>query len=74
MPKNFLSDTAVAQILGEHGISGDDFETVLIYANVEGAWGADGRLFWTLKYGGDFLLHGGHSLGLWLFHSTAARL
>lgn len=42
MPKNFLSDTAVAQILGEHGISGDDFETVLIYANVEGAWGLTG--------------------------------
>ena len=57
MPKNLLSDTAVAQILGEHGISGDDSEKVLIYTNVEGSWGADGRLFWTLEYMGHKDVH-----------------
>ncbi len=49
---NLRPDTDIATILGEHGITGDDNETVLIYTTVEGSWGADGRLFWTLEYMG----------------------
>ena len=65
MPKNLLPDYEVVQILGEHGIGGEDNsslagttnEIVVIYTTVEGSWGADGRLFWTLEYMGHKNVH-----------------
>jgi thiosulfate/3-mercaptopyruvate sulfurtransferase len=50
-------NTEIATILGNHGITGEENETLLIYTTVDGSWGADGRLFWALEYMGHKDVH-----------------
>jgi len=55
MPMNLLPVNEIAALLGDFGITG--WETVVIYTEVEGSWGADGRIFWTLEYMGHPDVH-----------------
>ena len=55
MPMNLLPADEIAALLGDFGITGG--ETVVIYTEVEGSWGADGRIFWTLEYMGHPDVH-----------------
>ncbi len=55
-----LSPEALATLLGERGLRAD--APIVVYADEPGSYGADGDLYWTLRYAGArevFVLGGG---------------
>lgn len=55
IPLNLLPTGELETVLGDLGITGS--ETIVVYTKVEGSWGADGRIFWTLEYMGHPDVH-----------------
>ncbi len=60
LPNNLFDSALMKKTVGNHAITGS--ETLVIYSDVTGSWGGDGRLLWSLEYLGHSdvrILNGG---------------